>query len=350
MFGERLKLARKRHGLSMRALADRLDKLVSAQAIGKYERGEMMPSSTVLIALVKSLDVSLSYLMSTSGIALDAVEFRKRSSATTREKAMVEAEVLDHMDRYVQVETFLGLDAGAWGKPHDAPYKVIDVSDIEFSAEALRSAWNLGTGPISNLTELLEERGIKVLKLDLPVSLDGLTCIVRGTGGLELPVIVCSSRKSNERQRFTLAHELGHLVMAVSSGLDEEKACNRFAGAFLAPKAELVKQVGISRRRFGVDELVEVKQLFGISAASLVMRMRDLGIIGKTTMQQIFSGFGRNWRKREPRPIDREETPRRFRRLCLRALAEDEISESKAAELLQEPIGQIGLAMSGYAR
>ena len=62
MFGERLKLARKRSGLSLRALSSRINGIVSAQAIGKYERGEMMPSSNVAIALAEALGVSLSYL------------------------------------------------------------------------------------------------------------------------------------------------------------------------------------------------------------------------------------------------------------------------------------------------
>ncbi|MCG8012463.1 MAG: helix-turn-helix domain-containing protein, partial [Candidatus Thiodiazotropha weberae] len=61
MFGDRLKLARKKAGYSLRGLAEALEKEVSAQAIGKYERGEMMPSSGVLLRLTKLLDVSIEY-------------------------------------------------------------------------------------------------------------------------------------------------------------------------------------------------------------------------------------------------------------------------------------------------
>ncbi|MYA91641.1 MAG: helix-turn-helix transcriptional regulator, partial [Synechococcus sp. SB0663_bin_10] len=95
MFSERLKLARKRHGLSLRNLSSRLTGLVSAQAIGKYERGEMMPSSPVAIALAKALDVSVSYLLSPSVLSLQAVEFRKKAATKAREQAMVKAAVLD---------------------------------------------------------------------------------------------------------------------------------------------------------------------------------------------------------------------------------------------------------------
>ena len=77
MFGERLKLARKKAGFSLRDLSEALDNRISAQAIGKYERGEMMPSSGILLALAKTLDVSLDYLMGARVHKLDGVEFRK---------------------------------------------------------------------------------------------------------------------------------------------------------------------------------------------------------------------------------------------------------------------------------
>ena len=64
MFGNRLKLARKKAGYSLRSLSDALDGEVTAQAIGKYERGEMMPSSGVLIHMARVLNVSLEFLLS----------------------------------------------------------------------------------------------------------------------------------------------------------------------------------------------------------------------------------------------------------------------------------------------
>ena len=77
MFGGRLRLARKRAGLSMRSLAEQMEPRVTAQAISKYEAGKMMPSSAVLVGLGKALDVSLDFLMSSQVEALDGLEFRK---------------------------------------------------------------------------------------------------------------------------------------------------------------------------------------------------------------------------------------------------------------------------------
>ena len=349
MFSERLKLARKRSGLSLRALSSQIEGIVSAQAIGKYERSEMMPSSNVAIALADALDVSMTYLLSPSNVSLESVEFRKLRSTKAKERAAVEGEVLDNVDRYLQVEELLGISDALLEEPDGAPYSIEIVEDAERAAMSIREAWNLGGSPIPDMTELLEERGIKVFKLDLPESVDGLSCRVRRVGGGDVPVVVCSTEKTLERQRFTIAHELGHMVLRIQSTVDEEKVCHRFAGAFLAPDDELIREVGRRRFNFGFGELIEIKHMFGISAAALVMRMRDLGIITEATLRDIFSGIGSSWRKNEPCPLERTEKPRRFRRLCLRALAENEISESKAAELLRLRVSQIELIMAGSA-
>ena len=349
MFSERLRLARKRSGLSLRALSSTMDGVVSAQAIGKYERAEMMPSSAVAIALADALEVPLSYLLSPSRVSLDSVEFRKLASTKAKDRAAVEGEVLDHVDRYLQVEEILGLDITEHDGPDGSPYQITAVEDVEGVATLVRIAWNLGGGPIPDITALLEERGIKVFKFSLPGSVDGLSSRVRRLGGADVPVVVCSTTKSLERQRFTIAHELGHMVLSIPSDVPEEKACNRFAGAFLAPEEELVREVGRRRLNFGFAELVEIKLMFGISAASLVVRMRELGIITQSTLQDIFSGIGSSWRTDEPCPLEREESPTRFRRLCLRALAENEISESKAAELLRLRVSEIEGIMAGSA-
>ena len=214
-------------------------------------------------------------------------------------------------------------------------------------AEAVRAAWNLGGNPIPDMTELLEERGIKVLKLDFPLSVDGLICNVRRPNGEGVPVVVCTANKSIERQRFTLAHELGHMLLKIPAGVKEEKACHRFASAFLAPREELFDEVGQRRHAFGYAELIEIKQMFGVSAAALVVRLRDLGIIKEATLRAIFRGIGRTWRKDEPSPLERDEPTRRFQRLCFRALAEEAISVSKAAELLCIPVSEIERIMSG---
>ena len=349
MFGERLKLARKRSGLSLRGLADAINHAVSAQAIGRYERDEMLPGSATALKLAKALGVPLSYLFSPSEIRLEGVEFRKTAATRAQERAMVEAAVLDSLDRYLLVEDLLEIGSHVWDKPDGAPFKVADFDDAETAAESVRKAWNLGGDAIPNVTELLEEHGIKVLKLDFPLSVDGLTCRVARPGQEKVPVIVGSVAKSVERRRFTLAHELGHMVMAIDGDLDEEKACQRFASALLMPREDLLFEVGQRRHAFGYAEIIEIKRMYGVSAAALIVRLRDLGVITEGTLQAVFRGIGRTWRKAEPEPLPENEEPRRFQRLVLRALAEDIISLPKAAELLRKSTGEVSRIMSGPA-
>ena len=347
MFAQRLKLARRRSGLSLRSLSSAMDGTVSAQAIGKYERGEMMPSSTVSIALAEALDVPVSYLLSPTRVTLESVEFRRPTSTRAKERASVEAQVLDYVDRYLQVEEILGISTARYELPAGAPYPISDVVDAEDAACRLRDSWNLGRGPIPDMTELLEERGIKVFFLALPGLVDGLSCRVRRVDGDDVPAVVSSSGPSLERKRFTIAHEVGHMVLDVPSTVDAERACQRFAGAFLAPGEELIRELGRHRHNFGFPELIEIKHMFGISAAALVLRMRDLRIITDATVTAIFAGIGCTWKTDEPVPLERADDHSRFRRLCSRALAEQEISQSKAAELLRLKVSEIEDIMAG---
>jgi Zn-dependent peptidase ImmA (M78 family) len=152
---------------------------------------------------------------------------------------------------------------------------------------------------------------------------------------------VVNANHAGERQRFTIAHELGHLYLSPGDGLEIEPACHRFAGAFLIPRELLIREVGRHRRSISVHELLTLKVLFGVSAQAIAYRCKDLGIISQATLAEIFRLFSaRTWRVNEPLSFP-PERPARFERLCLRALAEGLISESKASELLQRPVQAI---------
>lgn len=353
MFGERLHLARKKAGYSLRDLADRLEGKVSAQAIGKYERGEMMPSSGVLIALAKVLGVSMDFFAAPSGVRLGNIDFRKHSGTSVRERAQVEAEVIEHVERYLLIEEILELKSSEWQAPfRRRPIKTPE--EAEKVAEDVRNQWLLGEDPIPNLTELLEEKGIKVMLLNLPDRVSGLTCEVERPGKEPVPVVVVNGNHNLERRRLTMAHELGHRVMDASEDI-LEKAANRFAGAFLQPPQLVRREVGYHRHRFGVEEVMATKRLYRVSASAFVVRCRDLGIISQDALIRIFQTFGRTWRSEEPKPLEPTdqrgefEKPKRFQRLCYRALAEDLINQTKAAELLQCPVQQVEAAMTGLS-
>ena len=303
-----------------------------------------MPSSGVLIALADALGVSVDYLASDSDIVLEAIEFRRKRLTSKREEAQVEARILDLLERYLTVEEILGLPTVAGQGPCGRPWPVCDdLTGAEQAATSLRRHWELGSDPIPNLVELLEERGIKVLSIPL-ANIDGLTAGVRRKDRSVASVIVVNRRDWGERQRFTAAHELGHMVLNIAPTVEDEEAAHRFAGAFLIPAETLRAEVGKRRQSIGWSELFHLKRIFGVSVQALTYRCKDLLIFGDPLFQHLFNEFKRRgWRRppyREPWAMNGED-PKRFERLCFRALAEGAISESKAAELLGHSVHEL---------
>jgi Zn-dependent peptidase ImmA (M78 family)/transcriptional regulator with XRE-family HTH domain len=345
MIGRKLKVARSAAGLSLRALSDAIDGRVSAQAIGKYERDEDMPSSGVLLVIADALDVSVDYLLSAEELVLEGVDFRKKAVASVREEAQLEARTIHLLERYLSLEDMLGLKSVDWEQPRSAPHPVADVRDAEDAARSVRDDWGLGNDPIPKLAELLEERGIKVLSLELD-DIDGLAAKVRRRDRSSARVIVIKQSSWSERKRFNLAHELGHMVLAPDPGVDEEKAAHRFAGAFLMPADVLRSEVGAHRSSISIGEFAALKERFGVSIQALAYRCKDLGIINQTAFAKLFRVFAeRGWRTfpfAEPGTIEpAAEEPRRFERLCYRALAENVIGEARAAELLNISVREL---------
>lgn len=356
MFGQRVKLARKKAGLSMRALADRMSPTVTAQAISKYEAGEMMPSSAVLVALGRALDVSLDFLMSSQVKALSVVEFRKHSATSAQDRAHAEAIVIERLENYLAIEDILGLPeiADPFGK--ERCDSVSSFEEIDAKAREVRRTWELGNDPIPSMTGLLEEKGIKVIEADLPGRFDGLACEVERSGDrADTEVVVVSSRTNIERKRFNLAHELAHRIIKATANpeIKLEKAMNRFAAAFLVPRDHLVAEVGANRQGITYHELIRLKRFYGISAAAMLIRLRDVGILQETTVEYAFRTYARQWRTAEPMPIkDGEglgafEKPMRFERFVYRALAEELISPVRASQLLKLPLRKLEQEIRG---
>lgn len=356
MIADRLRLARRKAGLSLRDLSDAMDGRVTAQAIGKYERGESTPSSGVLLALTKAFGVTLTYLMDTQAISLSGVEFRSKANTTARDRAHVETEVIEWIERYLQVETILELPSAHWLNPLGEPQVLKSIDDAEALADQVRHEWKLGQDPIPNMTELLEEKGLKVLTIDLPDRVSGFTCLVHRSDDAEpVPVIVVNNAYSLERRRLTLAHELAHRLIDTNAlpDKDEEKAATLFAGAFLMPAKHLMAEIGKTRSALGFTELIALKRLYRVSGAALLMRLRKLNVISEAVLTYAFQTVARSWRSAEPNELEPQgqrgkfEQAKRFERLCYRALAEGLISMSKAAELLRAPVSAIEVGLKG---
>ncbi len=353
MFGRRLKLARRKAGLSLQALADRTEPKVSLQAISKYETGKMMPSSAVLVGLAKALDVSLDFLMGGQVTDLEHIEFRKRSGTTARERAAAEAVAVDRLEQYLAVEEILAIEPppDAFAKLRWARVKTPE--ELEDMADSVRKKWKLGLDPIPSMCALLEEKGIKVLEEDLPERINGLAGRARRKGRPDVDVVVVSRHTNVERRRFTLAHELAHRIIQSTDNeaIKLEKAMDHFAGAFLVPRQHLIEETGRHRHGTTYHEIIRLKRTYGVSASAMLVRLQHVGILPEATVRHAFRTFARSWRKTEPKPIDKGfadfEKPFRYKSLVWRALGDELISPIRAAQFLGESVEAVEREIRG---
>lgn len=246
--------------------------------------------------------------------------------------------ITDWLERYLQVESvFLEKCYERFELPAQIDYVIKSVDEAERVAEDLRRAWELGFGPLDNLIELLEEKGIKVGIIKGFDSFDSCTLIEKNSG----PVIVVKENLVGDRQRFDLAHELGHIVLQFSRAIDKEAAAHRFAASFLVPAVAARKELGNRRITISLFELHMLKHKYGFSMQGWIYRARDLGILPAEYANRMFRSFGqRGFRFKEPGDQLPSEEPKRMQRLIFRALSEQIITERRAAEVLGMPLDQ----------
>jgi Zn-dependent peptidase ImmA (M78 family)/DNA-binding XRE family transcriptional regulator len=339
MFNIRLQRARKAAGLSLRDLGDRVG--VSHAAIKKYEDGAAMPSSDILIKLSRSLNVRSEYFFRPASVNLDGIEYRKRSSLPKKRLDAITHEVMDQIERRVELENlFPQSPVKTFAAVEGLDASITSMDQIEGVADRVREAWNLGFDPIPDLIDVLETRGIRVFMIDAGADgkFDGLAARVA-----TMPIVVVGRHWPGDRQRFTLAHELGHLMLEgrLADGLDEEKACHRFAGSFLLPRASALQELGERRNAIELKELGLLKEEFGLSMAAILYRARDLGVISPAYLEERLKLFRfKGWFRSEPGQSYPAEKAHVFEQLVFHALAEDYIGESKAAELMSMPLQQ----------
>ncbi len=341
MFGERLHRARKAAGLSMPALGKMIG--VSGNAIKKYEHGDNMPSSGNVLKLAKALGVRTEYFFRPIKVDITGIEYRKHASTPQKTLDRINGDVWDQAERWAELLNLYpdtDMPVPAFALPEDLPEQINDCDQLEAVAHHVREVWQLGQNPIPDLVDTLESRGIMVIttKVDVGEKFAGLA----GNMG-KTPLIVISDHQPGDRQRFTLAHELGHLVLhgRLADDLDEEKACNHFAGAFLLPEAAAKQHLGSHRNSILWPELHMLKHEFGLSMGAILIRTMQCCIISENRYRGYTIEFSKNgWRKQEPGEAYPNEQTYLFKQLVYRALAEDYIGESKAAELLGLSLSQ----------
>ncbi len=339
LFGQRLKFARKKKGYSQEELAVHLG--ITKQAVSKYEKGLMQPSSKILIQLSHFLGLSPDFFYKDSVIKLEGVAFRKKAKLRGKALDKIEFQIIDYLERYLELEQLLDI-SNSFENPI-VNIVITEEWDIESAVIQLLESWELGFNPLPNIIEMLEDIGIKVLEVDGVNEFDGLSAFVNET----IPVIVINKNFDIVRKRFTLLHELGHLLLNIPEEIPQkkvEKYCNRFAGAMLIPKTTFIKELGEIRNQISIGELIEIKEYYGVSVAAIVYRATDLGIISRSISNRFWK-----YRSKDERFMKEtvwgeykgKEESGRFMQLLYKAIAEEVISMSKAAFLINENVATI---------
>ncbi len=336
---QKIRQGRTLNAMSLKDLADLVG--ISKQMISEYEKGKSMPSSSILIKLAKSLNVKLDYFFTPPSVELGVVNFRKKSSISVKKIKALKEEIKMKLSNYLEVENILDID-NSFKNPLDKK-KTNELEDIEIIIQELRNEWEIGIDPIHNIIQLLEDKEIKVIEIDEPENqFDGLATIIND----KYPIIVVNKNFPVERKRFTLLHELGHLLLDLPKCdiKTEENFCNRFASEFLFPKSMVYREFGESRGSISFKELEAVQRKYGISIKAIIYRLKDCNILSDNRVVEFYKKLNFNKELRQKVDTERFQTPEisnRFKQLVYRAFSQELISSSKAASLLGVNIDKV---------
>ena len=279
-FSIRLHEARLAMGLSMDKLAERTGYAITKQSISRYEKGDMLPKHDALASLSQALKISEAYFKGKNlSIDIPMLRTTSRDKLSEDELQALEAKISFWAEQYLSKECEAGIIAKFENPILDT--NVSTLEDVIRAADLLRDKWHCGDGPIASVLRLLERKGIKILVAELPDGVFGMST----WADRKHPLMVLDIRTSKttvERLRFTACHELAHLLLDLSedSELDVEKRCDLFASFLLIPKSAYVEELGGAHREtLTLEEMIDIKELYGISLASLCIAARDYGII-----------------------------------------------------------------------
>lgn len=224
--------------------------------------------------------------------------YRKRASVTAKAQRRVEAEA---NIRRIQISRLLR----AASVPERFPFPVIPeecAGHPEMAAKETRRAFRLPTGPVRNLTRVVENAGAIVFTVDFGTNLiDGTNIRMPGLP----PLLFLNHNVPGERHRFNIAHELGHAVMHFSMALgDAEDEANAFAQEFLMPRTEIRSDL----RNLDLSAAMRLKRVWGVSMSALIRRAKDLKVISQDRYRRLNTQMGAsNIRLQEPEPLPMEK-------------------------------------------
>lgn len=355
-----LRRLRKAREMNQYDMADCLP--ISRQAYSAIEGGRSEPKSSTLLAIAEVLQVPLTELLADQ-VSFQSLRLRSHKRMKAAEKAQKE-EVLGRFQQwlhdYNELENMLG--------EHEQ-WRLEEVAgeDPVAAAAQVRAVLDVGDNePIDDIVGLLEDAGIKFFteQFKLP-GIFGFSAGIADGG----PAIAVNTDATItiERQIFTAAHELGHLLLHRSSygperesGTEEEEhEANRFAGHFLIPNAALEREVGENEGLTLVDFVLHVKRKYRVSYMTVLFRFKERYGYGSDIYPRFKARYMEKYGKSlkgnvEPDPVEGpaaedecEQLSRhdfvedRLSRLVRRAYMRDLISISRAAEILGSSIEEM---------
>lgn len=343
--GKNLKRIRLLKNLSLEKAGNLLN--MSAPAVSKYEKGQIIPSSEKLIEFANVYGVKVLDLLKTyNAPEMKFNSFRKKQRLQGQNLELLKEIIQNKVSDYIEV---IKLNTIKSNDIKLKKYSCYSYEDIEKLTTNFRKDYNLSINqPIADLINILENLGIVIIQIDNSEErfsdFDGLSEVVNN-----IPIIAILKDNDGARQRFTIAHELGHLVLDIKNKqLEEEKMCNKFAGALLMPKDAVIKEFGISRNNISFYELKAFKKEYKISMSAIVYRLKELNIITEYLFRKINISFNSmGIKKKEPISIVPEESYQ-FKRLVHKLEVDNIISLNRACELLGASIDEYNNEDNNY--
>lgn len=291
-------LAREARGYSQADLAEVSG--VSRQSISRFELDDLQLSEGFIKNITGALKFSDSLYYNQAEVLPPAM-YRKRDN--------VPAKLLAKTNALINVYCF-----GIGRLLHAIDYKIRSVpsyptsipdksrESAEIAAAFTRKMWNPKGGVITNLTKVLEENGFLTLPVDFETErIDSRSVLIDD----KYPVIFYNKKLLGDRLRFTLAYELGHIIMHTRNPLtrwDDSHEANIFAAEFLMPKEEILKDLD---NDLDVEKLAVLKSKWLVSMHALLYRAEDLKVITENQKRYIINRFNQlQIRRREPKELD----------------------------------------------
>jgi Zn-dependent peptidase ImmA (M78 family)/DNA-binding XRE family transcriptional regulator len=288
---DRIKYARESRGYSGAELAKLLG--VTKQMISQYEVGSSEPSSTTLFKLVDTLKYPLTYYKKSINHYDESMPtfFRSRKSTPVKIKKAAKIMVYQFWDIDNYIRKYINFPDISDELNQFADKKKYSLKEIEDITVNLRQFWNLGLGPIVNLSAVLQEKGCIISSMHIrDKKIDAFS--KRSPGGIPY-IFLGSENQSAVRLRFDLAHELGHLVLHrnyVEEDLNDdelynsvEDEANYFAAAFLLPKETFSKDVYSS----SINHFLLLKKKWRASISCMINRCINLALLSDNQIQYL---------------------------------------------------------------